>query len=146
MAQTKGRVKRKSSSHFKIDPSLYGTVRTFSLFFPQYRRSALFTRTDPRCILEPLVDMSPTMYRTIHLCDRTSKGFRLSHRRIESTQRFKSKEEINSRSYKTPPLFIVPNIILHSGHEGNYSQEVIIASDASLRHVPIRTWAQCLTT
>ena len=32
----------------------------------------------------------------MRLCDRTSKGFCLSHRRVESTQRFKNKEEICS--------------------------------------------------
>ena len=41
-------------------------------------------------------------HRTMHLlCDRTSKGLRLSHRRIESTQRFNNKEEISSCSQNT---------------------------------------------
>ena len=61
IAQTKGPVKRKSSAHFRLDPSLCGTVRSFSRFFPQLRRTALFTRIDPRCILELLVDISPTV-------------------------------------------------------------------------------------
>ena len=67
IAQTKGFVNRKSSSYFQVDPSLYGTVREFSRTFSQLRRTALFTRIDPinRCILQLLVDISPTIEQCI---------------------------------------------------------------------------------
>ena len=62
MAQTKCHVKqRKISFNFQLDPSLCGTVRAFSCIFSQLLwRTALFTRIDPRCILELLVDISAT--------------------------------------------------------------------------------------
>ena len=58
---TRGSVKRKSSSHFQLDPSHCGTVRTFPRIFLKWRRTELFTRIDPRFILELLVNISPTI-------------------------------------------------------------------------------------
>ena len=60
MTQTKGSVKRKSSSDFQLDPSPFGTVRVFSWIVSQLWRTALFTKIDPICILELLVDISST--------------------------------------------------------------------------------------
>ena len=74
-------------------------MRAFSSIFPKLRRTALFTRIDPRCIL---VDISPTSEQCIFVKG-TCKGFCLSHRPIDSTQRFKNKEEISSRSYQYRP-------------------------------------------
>ena len=53
-----------------------------------------------------------THYRTMHVCNRTSKGFRLSHRRIEFTQRFKNKEEMSTRSKKTRRSSSHRNIVI----------------------------------
>ena len=94
MAETKGYVNNNSLFHFQLDPSICWTVRAFSSIFPKLRRTALFTRIDPRCIL---VDISPTSEQCISV-NGTCKGFCLSHR--HSTQRFKNKEEISSRSYQ----------------------------------------------
>ena len=65
IAQTTGPVDRKSSSHLQLDPSLSGTVRAFSRIFPQLRRTVIFTRIDPRCILELVVDISHTIEQCI---------------------------------------------------------------------------------
>ena len=58
MTQTKGPVKRKSSFHFQLDLSFCGALRAFPRVFPQLWRRSLFTRIDPKCILELLVDVS----------------------------------------------------------------------------------------
>ena len=52
VAQTKGPVERKSSSHFQLDPSFFGTVRAFSRIFHT------FMANSARCILELKVDTS----------------------------------------------------------------------------------------
>ena len=48
----------------------------------------------------------------MHLCDRTSKGFSVSHRRIESIQRFINEEETSSRSLKNAVLNLTKTLFL----------------------------------
>ena len=91
MAQTSALAKKKNMSHFQLDPPLCGTVRAFFRIFPQLWRTVLFIRIDPMYILELLIDISATIEQCISVI--ASKCFRLSRRRIESTQRFKNKEE-----------------------------------------------------
>ena len=96
MAQTKAPAKRKSSYYFRIDPSFCGTVRVFLVFFHNYG--------EQRCSPESTLGAFRTVgrhlghYSSMYLCDRTSKGFCLSHGRIESMQGLKNKAEIRSRS------------------------------------------------
>ena len=95
----------KDSVHVRDPLQLLDRVRVPQCFPVMSRVVCILSTHVPFSVLFRLVlcaISTPCLHhRTMHLCDRTSKGFRLSHRRIESTQRFNNKEEISSRSQNT---------------------------------------------